>query len=259
MSVNGNLGEYLLNIKSGEKTKQRTLTMKIFTLSLLMFFTALNANAQVITSAQVKTDVAKLFENNYKKITDGEVEVKITGTQFSELQLPDGKITYKITGGGDKILPRDVKRVDILVDGNIIRTLNLPAQTSVYKEVLVAKDFIDREQTLSKETTVVKKMDVAMRANYVLDESMLSKEITTRKIFQKGEIIDKRFVKMRPDVARNSDVRIFFVSKGSVMITIDGKAMSDGMLGDYINVENRNYKRVYNGKIIGENRILVNI
>ena len=98
-----------------------------------------------------------------------------------------------------------------------------------------------------------------MRANYVLDEKMLDKEITTRKIFQKGEIIDKRFVRMRPDVARNSDVRIFFVSKGSVMITIDGTALSDGMLGDYINVENRNYKKVYNGKIIGENRVLVNI
>ena len=43
------------------------------------------------------------------------------------------------------------------------------------------------------------------------------------------------------------------------MITIDGTAMSDGMLGDYINVENKNYKKVYNGKIIGENRVLVNI
>ena len=64
---------------------------------------------------------------------------------------------------------------------------------------------------------------------------------------------------MRPDVARNSIVRIFFVSKGAVMITIDGTAMADGMLGDYINVENKNYKRVYNGKIIGENKILVKI
>ena len=232
---------------------------KFTMIALLLLTSVLGVQAQVITSTQVKTDVARLFENNYKKITDGEVEVKITGTQFSELQLPDGKITYKIAGGGDKILPRDVKRVDVLVNGNIARTLNLPAQTSVYKEVLVAKDFIDREQTLSKETTVVKKMDVAMRANYVLDEKMLDKEITTRKIFQKGEIIDKRFVRMRPDVARNEGVRIFFVSNGAVMITIDGTAMADGMNGDYVNVENKNYKKVYTGKVIGENRVLVNI
>ena len=98
-----------------------------------------------------------------------------------------------------------------------------------------------------------------MRMDYVLTDKMLEKEITTKKAFQKGEIIDKRFVKMRPDVIRNGDVRIFFVSNGSVMVTIDGTAMMDGMTGDYINVENKNYKKVYNGKVIGENKVLVNI
>ena len=218
-----------------------------------------NAEAQVISSNKVKVDVARLFEANYKKIIDADIQVKITATPFADLQLPDGMITYKISSGGDKILPRDVKRVDVYVNGVYQRTLNLPAQTFVYKDVLVAREQIGREQTLTKDCTEVKKVDVSMRAAYVLDGSMLDKEITTKKIFQKGEIIDRRFVKMRPDVARNADVRVFFVSNGSVMISIDGTAMSDGMLGDYINVENKNYKKVYNGKIIGENRILVNI
>lgn len=233
--------------------------IRIFMLIFSLFFTFSAANAQIITSAQIKSDVAKLFEDNYKKSVKGDVEVKITATQFAELQLPDGKITYKISGQGDRILARDIKRVDVLVDGNYIRTLNLPAQTSVYRDVLVASDMISREQILTKDCTAVKRMDVSMRADFVLDESMLDKDITTKKIFQKGEIIDKRFVRMRPDVARNSDVRVFFVSGGAVMITIDGTALSDGMLGDYINVENKNYKKVYKGKIIGENRILVNI
>ena len=215
--------------------------------------------AQVVTSNKIKLDVARLFEQNYKKITDGDVEVKIIATPFADIQLPDGRITYKISNGGDKILPRDIKRVDVYVNGVFQRSLNLPAQTSIYKNVLVANDTINREQVLTKECTTIKKVDVAMRADFVLDEKMLDKEITTKKIFQKGEIIDKRFVKMRPDVARNADVRIFFVSKGAVMVTIDGTAMADGMLGDYVNVENKNYKKVYKGKIIGENRVLVNI
>ena len=232
---------------------------KIFALVLLLFFVIPQANAQVIPASKIKVDVARLFESNYKKVIDGDVQVKITATPFADLQLPDGKITYKINGNSDKILPRDVKRVDVYVNGVFNRTLNLPAQTTVYKDVLVASEQISREQTLTKSCTEVKKVDVSMRADYVLDGSMLDKEITTKKIFQKGEIIDRRFVKMKPDVARNADVRVFFVSNGSVMISIDGTAMSDGMLGDYINVENKNYKKVYNGKIIGENRILVNI
>ena len=224
----------------------------------LLFFIP-TANAQIVQADKIKVDVARLFENNYKKTTEGDVQVKIMATPFDNLQLPDGKVTYKISGGGDKILPRDVKRVDVYVNGVYKRTLNLPAQTFVYREVLVASEQIGREQILTKYCTEVKKVDVSMRADFVLDGSMLDKEITTKKIFQKGEIIDKRFVKMKPDIARNSDVRVFFVSNGSVMITIDGTAMSDGMLGDYINVENKNYRKVYKGKIIGENRVLVNI
>ena len=227
--------------------------------ALLPFISIQSVQAQVISSSKVKVDVARLFENNYKKIVDGDVQVKITATPFADIQLPDGKVSYKISSGGDKILPRDVKRVDVYVNGVFQRTLNLPAQTSIYKEVLVASEQINREQILNSSCTEIKKVDISNRADFVLDGSMLEREIITKKIFQKGEIIDRRFVKMKPDIARNSDVRVFFVSNGSVMITIDGTAMSDGMLGDYINVENKNYKRVYNGKIIGANRVLVNI
>ena len=231
----------------------------IFPLTLLFLFLSPCVQAQIVPASKIKVDVARLFESNYKKIIDGDIQVKITATPFADLQLPDGIVTYKISGNTDKILPRDVKRVDVFVNGAFQRTLNLPAQTSVYKDVLVAREQINREQTLTKDCTEIKKVDIANRADYVLDGSMLNREITTKKIFQKGEIIDKRFVKMRPDVARNADVRVFFVSNGSVMISIDATAMSDGMLGDYINVENKNYKKVYNGKVIGENRVLVNI
>ena len=247
---------------AGVKRNNKFMNKSIKAYSLVVLLTLLlipAVQAQVITSNQVKTDVSRLYEDKYQKMTGGEVQVKITATQFSELQLPDGKITYKIAGANDRVSARDIKRVDVYVNGNYVKTLNLPAQTIVYKNVLVANDLIDREQVLTKETTTVKKVDVAMRADYVVTEDMLDKEIITRKMFQKGEIIDKRFVKMRPDVARNSEVRVFFVSNGAVMISIDGTAMMDGMLGEYINVENKNYKRVYKGKVIGENKVLVNI
>ncbi len=232
---------------------------KLLVTFLIILTGVLSANAQVLSSADVKASVAKILTENYKKMTDAEVEVKVTGTQFAQLQLPDGAVNYKVVSGGDKIIPRDIKRVDVYVNGAFIKTLNLPVQTSVYKEVLVANDFINREQALTKENSSVKKMDVSMKMDYILTEKMLEKEITAKKAFQKGEVIDRRFVKMRPDVVRNGEVRIFFVSNDAVMVSVDGTAMSDGMCGDYIDVENKNYKKVYNGKVIGENKVLVNI
>ena len=232
---------------------------KIVATALILIISNLGVNAQMVSSSDVKTSVAKILETNYNKMTNGEVEVKVSATPFAQLQLPDGKVSYKVVSGGDKILPRDIKRVDVYVNNAFVKTLNLPVQTIVYKDVLVASDFINREQAVTNECTTVERMDVSMKMDYVLDSKMLAKEMTTKKTFQKGEVIDKRFVKMRPDVQRNGEVRIFFVSNGDVMVTIDGTAMADGMTGDYINVENKNYKKVYNGKVIGENRVLVAI
>ena len=232
---------------------------KIVATALILIISNLGVNAQMVSSGDVKTSVAKILETNYNKMTNGDVEVKVSATPFAQLQLPDGKVSYKVVSGGDKILPRDIKRIDVYVNNAFVKTLNLPVQTIVYKDVLVASDFINREQAVTNECTMVKRMDVSMKMDYVLDSKMLAKEMTTKKAFQKGEVIDKRFVKMRPDVQRNGEVRIFFVSNGDVMVTIDGTAMADGMTGDYINVENKNYKKVYNGKVIGENRVLVAI
>ena len=250
-------------IKKQEQVKNNTIHLVTWSLGHLItvaiLLIAAPADAQIVSSAEIKSQIASQLETIYKRNTDAEVEVKITGTPFAELQLPDGKVTYKIVQGAEKIVPRDIKRVDIYVDNAFVRTLNLPAQTSVYKEVLVAADFINREQAITREATLVKKIDVSQKLDYVLSEKVLAKEMSAKKAFQKGEIIDKRFVKMKPDVARNGEVRIFFVSNGAVMVTIDGTALSEGMTGDYINVENRNYKKVYTGKVIGENRVLVNI
>ena len=232
---------------------------KFLITALIMITVGLSVQAQTISSAELKSQITNQLEHIYTKKTNANVKVKINATPFAELQLPDGKITYKIVQGAEKIVPRDIKRIDIYVNNAFVRTLNLPVQTSVYKEVLVASDFINREQAITKESTIVKEMDVSQKLDYVISEKFLSKEISAKKAFQKDEIIDKRFIKIKPDVSRNGEVRVFFVSNSTVMITINGTALADGMTGDYINVENKNYKKVYTGKVIGENKVLVNI
>ena len=143
--------------------------------------TGMSVQAQTVTSAEIKSQIANQLEAIYNRNTNAEVEVKITATPFAELQLPDGEVTYKIVQGADKIVPRDIKRVDVYVNNAYIRTLNLPAQTIVYKEVLVAADVINREQSITRESTMVKKIDVSQRIDYVLTEKFLEKEMSAKK------------------------------------------------------------------------------
>ena len=88
--------------------------LKNLIIATLLFGTGLSVNAQTVTSAQVKTQIASQLCEAYKKqVADADVQVKIMATPFAEIQLPDGKVTYKITQGADKIIPRDIKRVDM--------------------------------------------------------------------------------------------------------------------------------------------------
>ena len=74
-----------------------------------------------------------------------------------------------------------------------------------------------------------------------------------------GDYIDKRFIKVKPDVVKNSQVRIILNSGNGLQISIDGIAKADGTIGEYVTVENKMYNKVYSAKVIGENRVEVNI
>ncbi len=233
---------------------------KFLGIILIAIMAIMPASAQTIAGDVVKTDIAKVLEKTYyNSLTGFDVEVKVMNVPFRELIIPDGKVSYKVTSPEGRYLPRDIKRVDVYVDNNFIKTLNLPVAMKAFKEVIVARDAIMIGQAVTAENTVIKKMDCADRLEHILGEESLKKDITTKKPMRAGEIIDKRFVKIKPDVVRNTEVRVFFSSNDSLMVTIDAVALEDGLIGEWINVENKNYKRIYKGKIIGENRVLVSI
>ena len=66
-------------------------------------------------------------------------------------------------------------------------------------------------------------------------------------------------MKSQPDIMRDAAVTLYFKTKTNLAVTLDGIAISEGNIGDTISVKNKRYNRIYNGKIIGENKVLVRI
>ena len=74
---------------------------------------------------------------------------------------------------------------------------------------------LDREALLSKANVVPKRMEVSANLDYVLTEDMLNnRQMITKKWFREGEILDKRFVRIKPDVERNAQVQLYIKSNG---------------------------------------------
>ena len=218
-------------------------------------------SAQTISAENLKQDFKKIITEDYSTKTTAELDIKISMLPFQSLNIPDGKINYELVNNDNdfKLTSRAVKRINIYIDNKLNRTINVPIEVKAYQEVPIAIDTIEREQPITLSKVRFKKINIADKSDFVVTKESLKKEIIAKKEFKEGEFIDKRFVKERPDVTMNSEVRIILNSDNGFQIAIDGIAKKDGVIGEYVTVENKMYNKVYNAKVIGENRVLVNI
>ena len=234
---------------------------KIFGIILTIALLTASANAATLCADKIKSDVKEIILNDFSQKTSADVDIKITMLPFQCLTLPDGKISYVLINSNEDInlTSRQIKRVNILVDNNIQRTINIPIEVKIYDEVLVASDLISREQPIDFTKVTFKKINIADKSNFVVTRDMMKKEMIAKKDYKDGDYIDKRFIKVKPDVVKNSQVRIILNSGNGLQISIDGIAKADGTIGEYVTVENKMYNKVYSAKVIGENRVEVNI
>lgn len=228
------------------------------TLIVIFVFSSLKANATVLSDPEVRAAISKQVVENYKKYTTAEVSAEVVGLSFKELTLPNGKITFVVKSSADKFMARDLEKVNVYVNNQFVKTFTAPVVVKAYQNVLVASCIINRETLLNPNIVRVEKREVSNTLGYALEADEINKEIITRKFFSEGEVIDKRFVKLKPDVLRNANVTVVF-NTNNLSISTEAVALTDGTVGENICVMNKNYNKIYKGTIIGENKVLVKI
>ncbi len=223
---------------------------------IMVMMTSVKAEAQTLTVKQFENEISKQVIKTYKNYTDADLSVKILQVPFSTLNIKDGVVTYKVTSNNDKFMPRDVKKVEIFVNGKYERFMMIPVEVKAYKNVLVASEAINRESAITAMNTVMQRKEVSNVLSNVITNGYLKKDVVSKKMYKEGEIIDKRFLAARPDVARNQEIVALFKSSG-VTISITAISQSEGNVGDYVMLKSPKYQRVYRGKVIAPNRVLV--
>lgn len=233
---------------------------KVLNLILIMIlaFSSAKAHCAVIDGEQIKSIIAKQVEQNDAKYTDADLDVDVRALPFKDLTLPKGRISITVTPTVNKFMPRDLEKVSIYVNNQLVKTFNAPVVVKAYKEVLIASCVINRERTIDSNVVRTERKEVSNTLDYTLGPEAINREIVAKKFFSEGEVIDKRFIKLKPDVTRNSMVTVEF-NTNNLTITTDAKALSDGIVGENISIINKNYNKVYTGRVIGENRVLVKI
>lgn len=232
--------------------------IRLILIVTVLTFSALKVNAAILSNSEIKKAISEQVKEKYKSYTSAQLDVQVVALPFKDLSVPDGKVSYIVQSSMNKFVARDLEKVSLYVNDQFVKSFNAPVTVKAYEDVLVSSGFINIGQPINSNNTEVKRIEISNVISYPLRADALGKEMMAKKAFREGETIDKRFVKLRPDVVRNAIVTVTF-KVNNLNITIDARALSDGIIGESICLMSKEYNKVYTGKVIGENKVLVEI
>jgi len=236
------------------------MTKKSIALNLiLLIFAVLNCTicfAATITDKDFQKAVLEEIGKELKKAGFDEYNISVNSLPFTYLKVPDGKVEIKADTLEKRVLTsRMVIRTSIYVDNKYIKSVGVPITVATMENIFVANQKIDAGETITKDKLQLKKIDVMGKPKNFIRETDLNKGIVALKTFQPEEVITPRFVRIPPNVVKNSVIKVIINSKDSITITTEAIALSDGKIGETINVKNPKGDKIYSGKIIEDNKL----
>ncbi len=232
----------------------------LISISALALFGLNTAYSVTISAAQLEKETIKQISKDLDGYTLQKYEVNIINIPVTELTVPDGKVEIKVDKIATKnITSRMIARVSIFVNDKFAKSIGLPVEIKAYKNVLVARYQINRDELITADKVEWKSVDITNNTRDFLREEDLQKGVTALKTYMPNEAINMRFAKITPAIAKNSVVKVVFTTNGTLSVSTEGIALSDGRIGDVINIENKTYKKIYTGKVIDENKVLIEI
>lgn len=234
---------------------------KLLLTALILFISniTLSASAQIVRTETLASLIEQQQVRELKAKGYKEVEAKVLNIPVKQIQLADGIVSVKFGCESKLSSSRTYKKVDIYVNCKYQRSLGVPIEIKIFENVMVAKDIITKDTPLSARNVDFKRQNILALPQKTLTKEDLRSEIIASKIYRPGEIIDQRFSKIKPDIVKNAMVTVIFKTDNEMEICVDGIALVEGKIGNFISVENKTYKKVYMGKVIGVNKVLVEI
>ncbi len=226
--------------------------------TVIIGFSSVRANSAVLTfqylSEKIKKDILEQLSSSVK----GQPVIEINEVQKRTIEVPDGNIKINTSYNDNYFSSHSMIKADIIVDGIKEKTLIFPVNIKIYDNVWVVTEPIDRGKSFSGSNVTVERKDISSYVKYAVRANTDIEGLLARKTFKPGDIIDNRYIESAPAVKKESPVSVVFKSD-FVMVTMSAEAMDNGNIGDFIKVKNTRYKKIYIGRVISPNTVLVDI
>ena len=220
------------------------------TFGYVLTYEQLNNYLEKQITSEIKQSISQ-YSNDYKININGIIRENIITNELNppKIEIISQDSTFK---------PNLYKRIVIKDSTNkIIKSFPINVQTSIYKNVLVAIDVISYNKEINSNNTKIEKREISKYLGKTID-SLGQNQIANRN-YPKGSIILTSYLKEKSSVLKNSTVDIVFKSSKGLNIKLQGKALSEGAIGDTILVRSEKYNKTYNAKVDSPNQVTVRI
>jgi len=135
-------------------------------------------------------------------------------------------------------------------------TLLLPAQVSIWQQVLAARHPLKRGQTLSEEDVIWLERDIGVLPHGWLSDIARIQGQQLKRSLGAGQLLLYSQLKEAPLIAAGDQVQIFSQSTG-FRVQMSGEALSAGRLGQQIRVRNLSSGRVLRARVTARAQVEV--
>lgn len=175
-----------------------------------------------------------------------------------DVEVVCGKVTYDVIplSRNQYIGPSRFTLV-VNVDGQIQKSVDMFLDITVFKEILVARENINRGDMITpRNIMLVRKELRANTQDAVSDPTQVLGMVAGRTINAQG-IIKPEYVEM-PVVIRRRDLVKVIVNAGGLFIQARGVAKENGCVGDFIKVENIDSNKIFYAQVTGLREVTLN-
>lgn len=211
-----------------------------------------NAQAAIEDIAQLRIKIAQFLTDEYRNSQADKVDVKVGRLDMRlRLALCDQPIAFSLqdpTGNGGNI------NVQVACRGSSRWTILAPAQATVFRPMAVAGRNLQRGEIVNIADVTIESLDMGpYRQGYNVNiDDIVGKEV--KYPINKGEPF-RTSVLNAPLAIKRGDEVVMEASIGSIRVSSNGTAISDGRIGQQIRVKNNQSARIINARVVGPGKV----
>lgn len=174
--------------------------------------------------------------------------VEIEFGALPDLQIPVGALALRVAPFQRRPSGSVIASVQVVVDGQAVRTLPVRASVQVLQPVLVLKERVSRHTPLAPELVAFERRDERSVPAGALRSADQMNGMRTARYLRAGSILSESVVEPVPDAAAGDVVRIL-AQVGVVTVVAEGVLLADGRIGDRVPAENGGSGEVVWGRL----------